>query len=144
MDITPIDDEGRLFVSGAIDEWSELTSLAISVVIDLEGGVDEGIPVLPGGIQYLCIPFEDDALPDRAVLAAATEYVERMIASGRRVLVHCSAGINRSPLFAGVVLHRLGWSGRDALERLRERRPGALYNELYSAYLENLDAIRRS
>ena len=48
-------------------------------------------------------------------------------------------GFNRSPLVAGAVLHRLGWNGRDAVVRLRERRPGALFNDQYSSYLERLE-----
>jgi protein-tyrosine phosphatase len=59
---------------------------------------------------------------------------------GHRVLVHCSMELNRSPLVAGVVLHRLGWNGCAAVERLRQRRPGALFNEHYSGYLERLPA----
>jgi hypothetical protein len=37
------------------------------------------------------------------------------------------------------VLNRLGWSGPAAVERLRERRPGALYNEAYCDFLMKLD-----
>ena len=140
MNITPIDDEQRLFVSEAIDDWSRLRELAITVVVDLEGAVDEGIPARPGGILYVYFPFEDDSLPDREVLSASAQYVSQLVLAGRRVLVHCRLGLNRSPLLAGLVLHRLGWSGDQAVARLRERRPGALYNEQYCDYLRTLDA----
>ena len=139
MNITPIDDEQRLFVSEAIDDWDQVRELAITVVIDLEGAVDVGIPARPGGILYVYFPFEDDSLPDDEVLSASAEYVSQLVLAGRRVLVHCSLGLNRSPLLAGLVLRRLGWSGDEAVARLRERRPGALYNELYCDYLRTLD-----
>jgi hypothetical protein len=42
---------------------------------------------------------------------------------------------NRSALVAGLILVELGWSGTRALDRLRERRPGALFNEVFAAYL---------
>ena len=140
MNVTPIDDQQRLFVSEAIDDWDRLLEMAISVVVDLEGTVDAGIPSRPGGILYLYFPFQDDALPDADVLAASAEYVSQLVRAGRRVLVHCGLGLNRSPLLAGLVLHQLGWSGEDAVARLRERRPGALYNELYCDYLRALGA----
>jgi protein-tyrosine phosphatase len=140
MNITPIDDEGRLYVSSTIDDWGVLQELAISVVIDLEGAIDEGIPVRPGGILYVYFPFNDDELPDADALAASADFATQLLRSGFRVLVHCSLGLNRSPLLAGLVLHRMGWSGADAIARLRERRPGALFNEQYCGYLEKLAA----
>jgi protein-tyrosine phosphatase len=47
-------------------------------------------------------------------------------------------GFNRSALLAGLILHRLGMSGPAAVERLRQRRPGALFNEQFAAYLLSL------
>ena len=140
MNVTPIDDDSRLYVSSTIDDWSVLEELEISVVIDLEGAIDDGVPTRPGGILYLYLPINDAELPDLAVLDASADLAARLLRSGHRVLVHCGLGLNRSPLLAGLVLNRLGWSGRAAVERLRERRPGALYNEVYCEYLMNLGA----
>jgi hypothetical protein len=39
---------------------------------------------------------------------------------------------------AGLILHELGMPGREAVTRLRDRRPGALFNETFAAYLESL------
>jgi protein-tyrosine phosphatase len=47
-------------------------------------------------------------------------------------------GFNRSALVAGLILHELGMPGRDVVARLRDRRPGALFNETFAAYLESL------
>jgi protein-tyrosine phosphatase len=47
-------------------------------------------------------------------------------------------GYNRSALVAGIILHKLGMSGTDVVRRIQERRPGALYNECFAAYLESL------
>jgi protein-tyrosine phosphatase len=46
-------------------------------------------------------------------------------------------GYNRSALVAGLILCELGFTGPDAVARLRERRPGALFNERFAAYLES-------
>jgi len=56
------------------------------------------------------------------------------------VLSHCGMGYNRSALVAGLILVRLGVSGPDAVLRLRSRRPGVLFNEVFAAHLESLDA----
>ena len=144
MVITAIDDHGRLFVSPRIDDWSVIDEHGISVVVDLEGRIDSGIPSGDGTRMYLYFPFEDESVPDRVLVDALADFLAALHRAGHRVLVHCSMGLNRSPLGAGAVLHRRGWKGRDAVERLRERRPGALFNEHYSAYLESLDEVRDS
>ncbi len=50
----------------------------------------------------------------------------------------CGMGFNRSALVAGLILHTLGMPGPRVVERLRERRPGALFNERFAAWLESL------
>jgi protein-tyrosine phosphatase len=138
MDITAIDDEQRLFVSSRIDDWASIEEHGITVVVDLEEDVDSGIPSGDGTRLYLYYPFEDNSVPDRSMIQPLAAFLASLYEGGHRVLVHCSMGLNRSPLVAGVVLHHLGWKGCDAVERLRERRPGALFNEHYSGYLEGL------
>lgn len=51
-------------------------------------------------------------------------------------------GFNRSALMAGLILVELGMDGPSVVERLRERRPGALFNEVFAAYLASLRAPR--
>ena len=144
MDITPIDDDQRLFVSSMIDDWSAIESHAITVVVDLESSIDAGVPSGDGTRLYLYYPFEDDEVPDPSMVGPLSTFLADLYRSGHRVLVHCSMGLNRSPLVAGAVLHQLGWEGSAAVQRLRERRPGALFNEHYSAYLEGLRPLTRA
>jgi len=47
-------------------------------------------------------------------------------------------GFNRSALVAGVILNKLGASGSEVVQRIRERRPGALFNDVFAKYLESL------
>ena len=54
------------------------------------------------------------------------------------VLSHCGMGFNRSALVAGLILNELGMSGKNVVARLRERRPGALFNSTFAEYLEGL------
>lgn len=77
-------------------------------------------------------------LPDPTMIQPLAAFLAKLYDSGHRVLVHCSMGLSRSPLVAGVVLHHLGWKGCDVIERLCERRPGALFNTHYSGHLEGL------
>ena len=62
----------------------------------------------------------------------------QLVRDGHVVLSHCGMGFNRSALVAGLILHELGMPGTDVVARLRDRRPGALFNERFTAYLESL------
>jgi len=64
-----------------------------------------------------------------------------LVAAGRRVLSHCGMGFNRSALLAGLILRYLGMSGPEVVEHLRQRRPGALFNEVFAAYLVSLEEL---
>lgn len=137
FNLFPIDDDRRLFISPAIHDWSHLEPEGVRVVIDLEGGIDHGVPVLPNHTLYLYFPIFDEDLPDLDRLHGIASLGARLVRSGQPVLSHCGAGFNRSALVAGLILVELGWSGSDALNRLRQRRPGALFNDTFAAYLSS-------
>jgi protein-tyrosine phosphatase len=60
-----------------------------------------------------------------------------LMQEGHRVLAHCGMGYNRSGLIAGMILKALGIPGVAAVARIRDRRPGALFNDRFAEYLIN-------
>jgi hypothetical protein len=139
MDLFQVDDDARLFISPAIENWATLAEHGIDVVIDMEGGLDDCIPTLPGSCLYVYFPIYDEQMPDQARLEAVAMMGAHLIRSGHRVLSHCGMGFNRSALVAGRILHHLGgMSGPAVVERLRERRPGALFNDVFAEHLQSL------
>ena len=133
-----IDDEGRLFISPAIREWEPIAALGIDTVFDMDGGFDECIPTTPDGCIYIYFPIFDEALPPLSRLDALGNLGAHLIRSGHGVLSHCGMGFNRSALVAGVILHKLGMRGPEIVARIRERRPGALFNDVFAGYLDAL------
>jgi hypothetical protein len=138
MNLYQIDDDGRLFISPALDCWDAAAAREIDVVIDLEGGLDACIPTEAEHCLYVYFPINDDneLLPPLAKLRAVARLGATLVAEGHRVLSHCGLGYNRSALVAGLILVELGMPGSIALARVRERRPGALYNDGFAAFLE--------
>ena len=134
----PIDDEKRLFISPAIREWPPIAALGIDTVIDMDAGLDECIPTTPEGCLYVYFPIYDENLPPLTRLLAVGALGAELIRSGHRVLSHCGLGFNRSALVAGMILHKLGSTGPQIVERIRQRRPGALFNEVFADYLAKL------
>jgi protein-tyrosine phosphatase len=142
MELFQIDDDGRLFISPAIDDWDCAASRNVDVVIDLDGGLDACIPTQTDHCVYIYFPITDDneQMPPVNKLRAIAKLGASLIADGHRVLSHCGLGYNRSALVAGLILVELGMPGAVAVERLRQRRPGALYNDGFARFLESLDA----
>lgn len=133
-----VDDLGHLYISPAVLDWAPIQQAGVDVVIDLEGGLDHGVPTAPGSILYVYFPIYDEELPNLAKLRGLGRLGASLIHDGHRLLSHCGMGYNRSALMAGVILHELGLGGPQIVSRLRERRTGALFNDRFREYLETL------
>lgn len=133
-----VDDDGCLFISPVINDWNIVSSYGVDTVIDLEGGLDECIPTAPNGCLYVYFPIYDEDLPDLRKLEAVARLGAHLVSGGHRVLSHCGMGFNRSALVAGRILHALGMPGAEVVARLRARRPGALFNQVFAEHLLQL------
>jgi hypothetical protein len=130
-----IDDTGNLFISPAIETWQPLEEHGIDTVIDLEGGLDLGVPTVPNQCLYIYFPIFDEELPNLSKLHAVARLGAALVKAGHRVLSHCGMGFNRSALVAGLIMCELGVPGPEVVTRLRARRPGALFNECFADFL---------
>jgi protein-tyrosine phosphatase len=72
-------------------------------------------------------------------LQAIARLAATLIAAGHRVLSHCGMGFNRSAFVAGLIMVELGMPGPEVVARLRERRPGALFNDGFANCLAALN-----
>ena len=138
MDPIQVDDEGLLFISPVIKDGQVVDSRGIDTVFDLEGGLDVGVPTAPDQCLYVYFPIYDEDLPNLNKLHGVAQLGASLVASEHRVLSHCGMGFNRSALVAGLILNKLGMPGPEAVALLRSRRPGALFNEQFAAFLKSL------
>jgi len=135
----------QLYQSGAPlgdGDWATIRGRKIDVVVDLYGALEADLPTTPNSIIYLYWPILDiAALPDMQVMDILTDTVVRLIRTGHRILVHCHMGKSRSGLFNAIVLTKLQHiSGHEALGIVRQGRPGAVGNQTFAGYLEQLPA----
>jgi|HubBroStandDraft_6_1064221.scaffolds.fasta_scaffold633813_1 hypothetical protein len=138
MEIIQINAEATVFLSPNIDDWAPIEKLQISAVIDMDGDLDIGCPVVPNHMLYIYFPIYDEDLPDLFKLHAIARLAASLVKSGHKVLSHCGLGFNRSALMSGLILVNLGMDGKDAVEILRQKRPGALFNDQFAEYLESM------
>jgi protein-tyrosine phosphatase len=118
-------------------ECRALTSLGIDSVVDLraERSGKHGWPEI---VEVMTIPLIDHGSPTVDELRVAASYVAALLKKGRRVLVHCQAGIERTPLVVCATLVMLGWSLDEAYRRVKECRPEAAPTEGQLAALRAL------
>ena len=89
MELFQVDDDGRLFISPAIEDWDALASREIDTVIDLEGGLDSCIPTATDQCLYIYFPIRDDEdrLPNmikaRAIARLGASLIAKATASCR-------------------------------------------------------------
>lgn len=102
-------------------------------VIDLHGG-ESPLTDVDFYVHWL---IEDGPAPDFVMLVALADLVEDLRRAGKRVLVHCAAGINRSGLVSAAALIRGGYDAEEAIDMVREARSGALNNPEFVALLRD-------
>ena len=97
-------------------------------------------------VQELRYGFYDSGLEGNAdydSLHEAAEFAYKAWKSGKRVLIRCQAGINRSSLTMGLVLMLDGYPAAAAIELMRSKRSNAvLLNDDFVDYLRIKDATK--
>lgn len=66
--------------------------------------VDEERVAAAAGLQFVCFPIEDRAVPNMSEAVAAVRPLHAMYRAGAHVVFHCWAGIGRSSLLAALLL----------------------------------------
>lgn len=98
-------------------------------------------PAAPSSVYERKFLFNDVLeMPPTSELADAANWVYgQWKILGKKVLVRCQAGLNRSGLVTALVLYQAGYNVDDAIALLREKRsPYALCNRRFVQHLETL------
>jgi len=133
--IVPVNDDDTLYLSGVIHDWKPVHDLGITVVVDLEGDIDHGVPTAADQFLYIYLPIHDGGLPQLDRLHSVAQLGAMLTRRGHRLLAHCGMGLNRSALLCALIMMYNGMTGPDAVARLQQRRPGALYNDIFAEYV---------
>ena len=117
------------FPAGTVD-WSRFDDVVSLTIEDVPG-----VRLQVGGLR-MHVPIWDDEMVDPTGVRAAALTVAERVTAGKRVLVHCSAGLNRSGVVAARALMFMGMPVAEAIARVRSARgPYALSNPDFVAWL---------
>ncbi len=93
-------------------------------------------PEMPG-YEVMHVPLDDEfeepvTAEDRTRIQGAARTVARRVRAGRRVLVTCHQGRNRSGVIAGLALVKLGMARNQAVRVIRTLRNGLTNPHFYA------------
>jgi protein-tyrosine phosphatase len=120
----------HLYVGGRLKpyDWETLAKLGITVNVSLQAEEqDQFLGVAPE--VSLWLPTPDFVGPGVGAIQIAVPFIRAMIRQGRRVYVHCYAGVGRSPTVAAACLFASGMRLEAALALVETRRPATAIND---------------
>ena len=121
------------------EAWA-VESLASSWVIDCAGEIDRSFRGAAANWVACVFPDLDGPLSSsnrvvETVSAALEAMTSPSATAPERIYIMCQHGMNRSGLVTGLILRGLGMAPREAVERIRGARPGALANDYFRLML---------
>ena len=79
--------------------------------------------------QYCHLPTVDDQAPSLEQLNLGVEFINRVVAQGGRVYIHCSGGIGRAPTMAAAYFISQGLKIDKAIGLISRSRPFVYINQ---------------
>ena len=120
----------------------ELKSQGIDTVISLTVGVPDDRVIKELGLKHHHFPLADMSAPDVGFIERFVGVLQHELDQGRKVAVHCGAGLGRTGTLLACYFVNEGLSADDAIEFVRRTRPGSVESrdqehavERYAEYL---------
>jgi protein-tyrosine phosphatase len=110
---------------GQIADLAQTFKAVVTLIEDWQFGYD---PQLwhTFGTDMLHLPIPDFGTPRLEELSEAVDWINREIAAGKKVLVHCLVGRGRSGTVAAAYLISKGFDADDAIQHVRRHVHGAI------------------
>lgn len=124
-----------------LDELKARFDVVVFCAAEFQPDAEELAMLRP--LDVVLAPNDDSGRPptdeELRIAVLASRAVAEKVRAGKRVLVTCHQGRNRSGLVAALSIYRLtGWPGSRCVSHVRSRRPNALTNRYFTRAVEVL------
>ncbi len=92
------------------------------------------------GMEFTHFPIEDFGTPDLEGAGKLVQEIQDELARGRRLIVHCFAGLGRAGTISASVLVARGWPADEAVALVRSVRPGAVQTAAQQQFVSAFEA----
>jgi atypical dual specificity phosphatase len=107
-------------------DWATLREVGIDVLINLHPRAHPPAALQQRQVEQVHIPVTDLTPPTQQQIDQGLQAIEDALARGRRVVVHCGAGMGRTGTLLACYFVKTGLSAEDAIALVRARRPGSI------------------
>lgn len=136
---------GRLWLGNAGDGRDPARLLEVGIVAVVNLAVEEPSPGLPRTMTYCHFPVMDGAQECEGVLAAAIQTLVVLLRNQIPTLVHCGAGMSRSPaLVAAALSIAEGGSPEEHLRQIVSGHPHDVSPQLWEAIRTAIETQKRN
>jgi atypical dual specificity phosphatase len=114
---------------------TRLADQGISVLVNLHQRPHVSDRLRRHGMAEIHLPVRDFTAPTAAQIERGVATIRESVAAGKRVAVHCGAGLGRTGTLLACYLVDQGLDPETAIERVRAARPGSIETR------QQLDAV---
>ena len=110
--------------SGLEDDLKFLKDAGIDIIVNLKEHLRNW-----DGFEVKHIPINDFKAPKLGDIGGFVKFIDSKIQEGKRIVVHCYAGVGRTNIMLASYLVYLGMNPDQALDLVKEKRPYQSINE---------------
>ncbi|MFQ5861812.1 MAG: dual specificity protein phosphatase 23 [Candidatus Brocadiales bacterium] len=140
--LVPNEIAGMAWPASTVGVFEYLKEQDIDAIVSLTEQPLHNALIEEFGFEYKHVPIEDLTAPSMEQINEFVEFATRMKEVGKKIVVHCGAGVGRTGTMLACYLVHRGYNAADAINEVRRKRPGSIetveQEEIVIRYAEKL------